>query len=230
VVATVATLLVGFLFCRLGIWQLDRADEKRAILENHSTAMQLAPLSKLDGAIEDLLYRQVKLEGRFDQQHQFLIDNRVVGGQPGFEVITPFYLSNDQYVLVNRGWVGHTGDRKVSIDTNPQLTADLTVQGIITTPSQGFAREVGTDSADDQWPLILQYVDYETIAAKLDKIAAIDAVVIAAVDQPGNFVYNWKPVGSGIETHLGYAFQWFAMLTALIALYLYLMVIKKHND
>jgi len=232
VIASLGALVVGFIFCQLGLWQLDRADEKRAILSRHTHAMQLEPLRQLAGGNpQELLYRQFELRGTYDQQHQFLIDNRTFAGQAGFEVVTPFYLPGGEYVLVNRGWIGHAGDRKVSISTDPGIADELTLQGLLTTPSRGFILgDSGVGKGEDKWPLILQFVDYGTIAAKLDKIPAIDAVIIAASGQPGSYRYNWRPVAGGVEKHLGYAFQWFAMLTALIALYLYLMVFKKHNE
>jgi len=232
VTASIVAVVVSFIFCQLGLWQLSRADEKRAILAHHTSAMQQEPVSQLgDGTPQSLLYRQVNLRGTYDQKHQFLIDNRTVAGQAGFEVVTPFYLAEGEYVLVNRGWVGHAGDRKVTISLDPQLASEVTLQGILTTPSRGLILgDSGVGNGEVIWPLILQFVDYGTIAAKLDKIPAIDAVIIAASGQPGSYRYNWRPVGGGVEKHLGYAFQWFAMLTALIVLYLYLMVFKKHNE
>ena len=198
--------------------------------------MQLPPLSKLVGGdIEGQLYRRVTLEGAFDQRHQFLIDNRTVAGQAGFEVITPYFLHNKDYVLVNRGWIGHGGDRLVEIPEDPLLAGEMILEGIVTTPSKGFVLGESTANPDSsggqgQWPLILQFVDYGTIAAKLDKIPLMDAVIVASDGQHGVFHYNWQPVASGVEKHLGYAFQWFAMLAALITLYLYLMVFKTDNE
>lgn len=238
ITATIAAVVVGAIFCRLGLWQLERADQKRAILEHHNTAMKSEPLSVLVGGdTENQLYRQVILRGVFDQRRQFLIDNRIVAGQAGFEVITPYFLHNEDlpdnsYVLVNRGWIGHGGDRLVAIPEDPQLGVVTTLKGIVTKPSKGLV--LGESAANseslqgqDQWPVILQYADYGTIAAKLDKMPLLDAVVVAAEGQDGMFQYNWQPVASGVEKHLGYAFQWFAMLAALITLYLYLMVFKK---
>jgi len=234
VISTVAALLVGMAFFKLGLWQLSRADEKTAIVQRHRAATELPPLESLDGSdSEAVLYRRVKLDGWFDLEHQFLLDNRTLGGQAGFEVITPFYLANEEYLLVNRGWIGHNGDRRVQLlqDKSSAETSPELLQGILVTPSRGV--QLGDsvpDSGVTDWPVIVQFIDYETIAAKLDKIPVLDAVIIAAEGQTGNYTYNWKPIGSGAQIHLGYAFQWFAMLFALVALYLYLMVFRKNDD
>ncbi len=237
VASTVAALLVGVAFFKLGLWQLSRADEKTGIVQMHRAATELPPLEVLPAdaadanAAEKILYRRVELSGRFDTRHQFLLDNRTLGGQAGFEVITPFFLSDDSYLLVSRGWIGHNGNRQVQLMEPASNELPELLRGIVVTPSRGVL--LGDSSPDPgitNWPVILQFIDYETIAAKLDKIPVMDAVIVAADGQPGNYTYNWKPIGSGAQVHLGYAFQWFAMLLALVGLYLYLMVIRQNDD
>lgn len=233
-VSTVAALLVGVLFFKLGLWQLSRADEKTAIVQSHRAATELPPLEMLPANdVNSVLYRRVKLRGKFDVQRQFLLDNRTLGGQAGFEVITPFFLGDGSYLLVNRGWIGHNGDRQVQLSDDKSTDQGLPelLQGTVVTPSRGILLgDSVPDSGITKWPVIVQFIDYETIAAKLDKIPAMDAVIIAADGQTGNYAYNWKPIGSGAQIHLGYAFQWFAMLLALVALYLYLMVFRQKDD
>lgn len=237
ITATVAALVVGTIFFKLGMWQLSRADEKTSIVRLHEAAMELPPLAGpneiYEGDSDDgsnLLYRRVKLTGRYDPDHHFLLDNRTVAGQAGFEVITPFMLADNKYILVNRGWIGHNGDRQVTLSLESADALPEVLQGIVVKPSKGIV--LGDSAADlkiTEWPVIIQFIDYETIAAKLDKIPVIDAVVIAAQGQPGNYLYNWKPVASGARIHFGYAFQWFAMLFALAILYLYLMVFRPKD-
>ena len=234
VISTLGALFAGVAFYSLGMWQLSRADEKTAIVQQHRAATELAPLKVLANSDANaVLYRRVELAGRFALQHQFLLDNRILGGQAGFEVITPFVLSDDTYLLVNRGWIGHNGDRQVAL-TDDKSTGQRPpdqLQGIVVRPSRGvFPGDSATDTGITKWPIIIQFIDYETIAAKLDKIPALDAVIIAAEGQTGNYTYNWKPIGSGAQVHLGYAFQWFAMLLALVVLYLYLMIFRQNDD
>lgn len=230
VVSTIAMLLVGTMFCQLGLWQLSRADEKTAIVTAHAAAGELPPLNNLQGDVEKVLYRRVELSGAFDPARQFLLDNRIRAGQAGFEVIAPFFLNDDQYVLANLGWTGHNGDRKVSLTTSEILQQAVMLEGVLVAPSKGFVLGDSISESAESWPAIIQYIDYETIAAKLDKIPVIDAIVVAADGHAGGYAYNFKPVASGARKHLGYAFQWFAMLFALIVLYVYLMFFKKVDD
>lgn len=231
IISTVAALVCGIIFVKLGVWQLSRAEEKTSIVEAHRAATELAPLQGLTDDVDGVLYRRVELQGQFDPDRQFLLDNRTVSGQPGFEVITPFVVNKGEYVLVNLGWTGHNGNRQVTLAPDELPVGETTLQGIVTTPSKGFVLGDSANGAGNtEWPVILQYIDYKTIAAKLDKIPLLDAVIVAADGHVGGYTYNWKPVGGGAETHLGYAFQWFAMLCALVILYLYLMVFKQEND
>jgi len=77
---------------------------------------------------------------------------------------------------------------------------------------------------------VLQFIDYATIADKLDKIPVINAVVVADQGNNGALRYNWQPVANGPMKHYGYAFQWFAMLTAVLIAFVYLNFFKKANE
>lgn len=284
-VSIIVTSLLCIVFTKLGMWQLDRAAEKNTMLAAKEIAAAEKPLVAIapGTSIADIEYQPVELSGYYDYSKQFLLDNRIYKKQAGYEVVTPFFPSNSEgFVLVNRGWVGHNGDRteKPSI---PPATADalssaaytesgsagkkllenalsegalsesapderapderahsehllsgIALTGIITNPSKGFAigpalEEIHGDGKKN-WPLVLQYVDYATIADKVDKLLLVEGVVVADAGQNRALIYNWRPVANGPLKHYGYAFQWFAMLAAVVVLFLYLNFLKKAND
>ena len=85
-IPTLAVVLIVPLLLSLGFWQLDRADEKRALI-NRQNARKMQPVVQLSGGFEnadDLRYMNVAASGRYDAEHQFLIDNQVVNGKVGF--------------------------------------------------------------------------------------------------------------------------------------------------
>ena len=85
-VSVIFALLIG-----LGIWQLQRADEKQAWFDGYSARISEAPIqitARLLGPDRSNFPAEVR--GRFDGEGQFLWDNRTHQGQPGFHVITPF--------------------------------------------------------------------------------------------------------------------------------------------
>src|SRR5690606_34163210 len=85
---TLLYVLLLPLLLRLGFWQLSREQEKLDLLAVYDSRQQQAPvdLQTLDPA-EDLQYRQVEFSGQADNDHVFLLDNRIVGGQVGYEVL-----------------------------------------------------------------------------------------------------------------------------------------------
>ena len=87
----------------LGFWQLDRADEKRAI-ESAIIVAQSNP-AQLVGEDEILAkeHYRVLLNGYFDTNKQFIYDNQIVKGNAGYYVLTPFVLNAKTAILVNRG-------------------------------------------------------------------------------------------------------------------------------
>jgi surfeit locus 1 family protein len=227
----VLTLLVGAIFIRLGMWQLSRAAEKSAMMEQASTAASASvsdDLADID-TVRDV-YRRFRLIGDFVPDRQFLLDNKIRDGRAGFEVLTPFQPDGQQgLVLVNRGWVAAGGSRDelpavVLSSQRPNVLVSL-----LTTPSKGFALGSALQDGDEQWPRLLQFVDYQAISASLDAGLLVNAVFVAEAGQPNVLEYNFQPVANGPEKHYAYALQWFAMLLALLVIYIYLTFIKKDD-
>ncbi len=228
-------------FAKLGSWQLARAKEKVEMLSASQTAAELAPLDNLDGGFSQSdLYRQVRLQGEFDYSRQFLLDNKILSGRAGYEVLTPFYVVSPstaarQMILVNRGWLAASFDRtrpslqQLSAGEAERSVSTVVLSGLVATPSRGFTLGEAVEPGTQRWPVLLQYIDYETIAAKLDRMDLLNAVIISSPNQPWNYDYNWQPVANGPEKHYGYAFQWFAMLLAVLVFFVYLNFIKKHE-
>jgi surfeit locus 1 family protein len=227
--------VLTLLFGRLGLWQLSRAQEKESMLQALELAGAETPLTSIGEGqrAEDVVYRQIKLEGHYDYDRQFLLDNRIHQRQAGYEVITPFFpVDSDDFILVNRGWVGHNGDRRALPSIPTATDSQSMLSGVVTIPSKGFAMGAALSEAGDtqNWPLVLQYIDYATIADKVDKIPLLQAVVVADQGRNGDLVFNWQPVSNSPMKHYGYAFQWFAMLTAVLALFVYFNFVRKNNE
>lgn len=177
-------------------------------------------------------YKRVTATGTL-LQRQFLWDNRVHRGQAGFEVIIPMKLAGSEtVVLLNRGWipVGVSRDRLPDVSLNNQGV--ITVEGLLTEPSRGFASGPalavsGSTGDTEAWPKLLQYIDYPAISASLG--AAVTAGLVQNIAettstngfQSEEFLKtdNWQAVANGPEKHYGYAFQWFGMFIALFAIY-----------
>ena len=85
------TLLAASLFGSLGIWQLGRAGEKRAIFAAYALGTTGTLQEGLGGAnAGEQRYQLLRLQGHYDSGHQVLLDNMSHVGRSGYQVLTPF--------------------------------------------------------------------------------------------------------------------------------------------
>lgn len=226
---TLATLLVLPLFLSLGFWQLDRAEQKRTLhheFEGRQAAsdINLNKENALRNNFDELLWRKVNIEGVFSTDTNVLLDNQVERGVAGYFIYTPFKLKElDAWVLVNRGWlpVGASRDNPPDIEAEegllqiigsvkaPPKTGILLAENIVERLGEGIVRVQKLELAGIEETLNLELLPY---------------VVRMAPESPAGFVRSWKAPGSGEEKHLGYAFQWFAMATVILIIYLILNI------
>ena len=92
-------------FIKLGFWQLDRKDEKITLIMKKaelSESQRILP-SDISSATES--GTPVLLKGAFDKEVILLLDNKILDGVVGFEVLQLFRDSSGLNFLVNRGFV-----------------------------------------------------------------------------------------------------------------------------
>ena len=113
IVPTIGAAVAIALTLALGHWQTGRAEEKEARQTLLEARMNEAPLL-LTGSVESpepLVYRHVRAAGQWVAEGQIFIDNQILEGRAGFQVVTPLRLEGrKEAVLVNRGWVARSGD------------------------------------------------------------------------------------------------------------------------
>lgn len=104
---TLAVLVMAAVCVRLGFWQISRWHEKQALNVRLRAALAAPPLDLHAPlpAVHALGARRVRVRGRYDAQHQFVLIARAHDGSPGVEIVTPLELSGGARVLVDRGWV-----------------------------------------------------------------------------------------------------------------------------
>lgn len=218
VYAVLLGLLIG-----LGQWQLDRAAEKRSALAARADATD-APVMALNDRPASLArheYRRATAEGRYDTDHQFLLDNQVQDGRIGYRVLTPLRLTGrDAAVLVQRGFVPIAGSRQ-TLPELPPVDSPARVSGRIGSgPSVGMRLGEAADGSGD-WPRRLQYIDFEAMNAMLDYPLS-DYVLVegslstdAVARRSDRDAWRFGP-----ERHQGYAVQWFSLAAALTVIWL----------
>jgi surfeit locus 1 family protein len=219
-------LLIG-----LGMWQLDRSEQKRAFLkaQEQAAASEVLHLSTaVENNTESLRYRNVEVTGRYDVNHQFLIDNQISDGKVGYFVLTPFILSGEtKAVLVNRGWIPSNQDRLVLPDLQIKQAEAIIVGRINHFPSVGI-KLAGSEIPTEGWPSVVQVADSDVLAKKLG-YSLFQFQIELAKELPDGYKREWH--ASTImqpEQHIAYAVQWFALALTLTILFIWYSF--KKND
>lgn len=202
----------------LGCWQLERADYKAQIVALNA-ANQQAPAVDLAAlaSVADAQYRAVRVTGRYQPAPQFVVDNRVRNGRPGYEIVQLFSPADGSAkLLVNRGWIGADLDRA----TLPQVPAPA---GQVTLSGTLYQRLPGGLQLDDRvaQPLAGQqrvgWIDRSRVAEWLNEpLYAYQLRLDRA--SPGALETGWPVVAVYPQKHTGYAVQWFIMAGVLALL------------
>ncbi|MDD5577813.1 MAG: SURF1 family protein [Methylobacter sp.] len=230
-VPTLAYLCLLPVLIALGIWQLERSEQKRAYLElEHrqavSEVLHLSPTTEDNK--EALKYRKVEVKGHYDTAHQFLIDNQVSDGKPGYFVLTPFILEGAaKAVLVNRGWIPLNRDRSVLPNVEiKKLQATITGR-VNNFPSVGI-KLAGADVPTDTWPAVVQVADSHILAKTLG-YPLFQFQIELDKDLPDGFKREWRTTTLMLpEQHIAYAVQWFALALILTIIFIWYSF-KKNN-
>ncbi|CAB5503090.1 Cytochrome oxidase biogenesis protein Surf1, facilitates heme A insertion [uncultured Gammaproteobacteria bacterium] len=197
--------IVGLLL--LGFWQLERADEKHAI--EHAIVLASLNSAQLVTQADTLIqkeYYQVLLEGRYDNDKQFIYDNQIVNGNAGYYVLTPFILDNKTVILVNRGFVPWYGSREKLVDIAVS-EAKVSIQVRLIKPKERIKFKQNDSTT---FPMLIQSLNIERLSHLLDyQLVAM----LAQLDVKSNngFYRQWQPFYGSVDKHLGYALQWFLM-------------------
>ena len=218
----IIAVLVVLSMLRLGVWQLARADQKQAIVDQLSTRSQLPALFE-EGVFKPqdsnaLRFRMVTLSGHYDASKTVYVDNQVVNGQVGYQVFTPFIVDNSEIaVMVARGFVA-VGDSRDILPTVHTTQKNIQIEGRLNRlPAK-------PPMWSDEYPIFegarWQFLPISDLAKQLH----LDLFPLV-VELPPNkakesaitndLVRQWSVIDDQwVAKHKGYAFQWFAMAAA----------------
>ncbi|MFV9475462.1 SURF1 family protein [Advenella sp. RU8] len=228
--ALLAMLVVIFIL--LGRWQLQRADERRAIQVAIENGQQLSSLSLQNNTPETELreWRTVTVTGVWQPQFSVLL-NRNYLGRPGYWLATPLLLDhapNHKAVLVLRGWF----ERRlapVPVPDFPVPAETVTISGqLLEHVPRLFELRSLTGEKLAQLPARLplpgpglpevQNLDLPALAQASGLVYLPVVVQQTGVINDG-LVREWATPPVDHHKNTGYAMQWFGFaLIALLAL------------
>lgn len=232
----------------LGVWQLQRAAFKETLASQIESQSKLAALQEMPaGDAQALLHRRVNLRGAWLYQYTIYLDNRYMGGRPGFIVATPLQLDQGkQVVWVQRGWLARDPQDRTRVPSLAATAGPVMVQGrVVAQVSRVYALGAATEAlATASAPQAsapgaarasrigqnLPAVDFGP-ATQLLPVAVLQTAPEVA-EPPDGLQRDWTPLDSGVDKHYGYAFQWFALCGLIMVLYAWFQFIaprrRKH--
>jgi surfeit locus 1 family protein len=215
---TLVTVVLLVAFVGLGRWQWQRGEAKQAVWAEYERRAAAADLGTRDPDRLDR-FAHVRMTGRFDTAHQFVLDNRSHAGRPGYEVLTPFMSDAGTRLLVNRGWIPFTGRRDQLPDTAFEAAAPVTLTGYLDElPASGLASGRAPPPAGAEWPKLTSFPAHAELEAALgEKISR--RILLLAPDSPDGYLREWKPPGLAPTRHLSYAIQWWGFAVVLLVIY-----------
>lgn len=228
-VVLLATLVTMGVTASLGFWQLDRAAQKQARyaqIESRRLEPALGGPDLQPGVPPDLLvHRLVRLEGHWLAQHTVYLDNRQMNGVPGFFVVTPLKLTDQNLtMLVQRGWVARDFQERSRLPTIDTPTGVVLIEGRLTPPPAKLYEmgEAGTGP-------IRQNIDLDGFAAETGLTLFALSVLQTGPETGDGLLRDWPRIEAGVAKHHGYAFQWFGLCALVAILFVWFQIIAPRR-
>ena len=213
----------------LGTWQLARGSQKNAL---HAAMAGRKGLPALDGRAlagvtneAGVLWRPVRLQGRWVAGQTVFLDNRQMQGKVGFDVLTPLQIDDSAAaVMVQRGWVQRNFLDRTRLPEFDTPAGAVQLRGLIVPPPPRLYAFAGTESG-----VIRQNLDLAEFRAR----SGLPVLTSLSVQQTGpaseGLLRDWTEPGSGVERNYGYAFQWFALAVLIAILYVWFQFIVPRS-
>lgn len=221
-IPSIAGLLTLLLFVYLGQWQAGKAEKRMNEIAQHSTRTQLGSHTLKAELVETRQMQDMPIvvQGSYDSEHQFFVDNKQENGVPGLHVITPLKIENSETrVLINRGWIAWPQGRDVlPVVSTP--SGVVSVHGLASVPSSKsfFLMPDRQDARSQLWTRL----DIQRYASTYQHMVQPIVLLQTSTDPQDNLIRHWPPPEDRVAMHKSYALQWFSMAVALFLFYMYI--------
>ena len=198
----IISVLIG-----LGSWQIYRLNWKLDLIAEIENSLKNNPieLSKADKKN----YLRIKTSGLVDFDKQIYLYNLNDSGNPGFEVVNPIIVNNENY-LINRGWIPF--DKKNQPEIN--LFDENNIIGTLKLQSKANSFKPENDIEKNYWFTldrndIFKYTNknFSPYIIYLNNNLELPRPKIITVNIP--------------NSHKKYAITWFSMALSIFFFYLY---------
>ncbi len=117
-----------FVFIGLGTWQIIRLNWKNNLILEIENSLKNPPVELAQSKKENFL--KIKASGSIDFDKQIYLYNLNESGTPGFEVINPITIGDENF-LINRGWIPFEkkGTQEINVFDQKNIIGTLKLQG-----------------------------------------------------------------------------------------------------
>ena len=181
-------------------WKLDLINQ----IEN---SLKIDPVELQN--VEKKNYLRIKTSGQIDFEKQIYLYNLNETGKPGFEVINPIKIGNEDY-LINRGWISFDKKNKPEINVVDQKN----IIGTLMLQSKSSSFKPKNEVDKNYWFTL----DREDILKFTGKNFSKYIIYLN-----GNYE-NPRPrviTAKISNNHKKYAITWFSMAISILLIYLY---------
>ena len=115
-------------FIGLGTWQIIRLNWKNNLILEIENSLKNPPVELAQSNKENFL--KIKTSGSIDFDKQIYLYNLNESGTPGFEVINPIMIGDENF-LINRGWIPFEkkGTQEINVFDQKNIIGTLKLQG-----------------------------------------------------------------------------------------------------
>ena len=204
---SVFTIFFILVFIALGSWQIIRLNWKNDLILEIENSLKNPPVELTQYNKEN--YLKIKTSGSVDLDKQIYLYNLNDNGTPGFEVINPILIDNENY-LINRGWIPFEkkDSQKINFFDENNIIGTLKLQG------RKNIFKPDNDIEENYW-FSLNREDILKFTGKefSEYIIYLD----------GNYQFpKPKKITANISNnHKKYAITWFSLAISILLLYLY---------
>ena len=191
----------------LGFWQIYRLNWKLDLINQIENSLKNDPVKLTQTNKKN--YLRVKTSGQIDFDNQIYLYHLNENGKPGFEVVNPILIDNENY-LINRGWIPFNQKDQPEIN----LVDEIKIIGTLKLQSKASTFKPENDIEKNYWFTL----DRDDVFKYTGKNFSNFIIYL-------NGDYNIpkpKVITANISNnHKKYAITWFSMAISILLIYLY---------
>jgi surfeit locus 1 family protein len=191
----------------LGSWQIVRLNWKNNIISEIESSLKYPPIELNKSNLKN--YLKIKTSGSVNFDKQIYLYNLNDKGVPGFEIINPILIENENY-LINRGWIPFEKKetQEINIIDESKIIGTLKLQG------RKNIFKPDNDIKKNYWFRLDRY----DILKFTEKEFSEYLIYLG-----GNYeLPKPKKITANISNnHKKYAITWFSLAISILLLYLY---------